>query len=91
MSKQERILKNYENAKEIYAEYGVDVDKALDEFFNINISLHCWQGDDVKGFEDIGDVASQNVVTGSYPGAARNGDELRSDIDKAFSFSPMAL
>lgn len=89
MSKQERILKNYENAKEIYAEYGVDVDKALDEFFNINISLHCWQGDDVKGFEDIGDVASQNVVTGSYPGAARNGDELRGDIDKAFSFSPM--
>lgn len=89
MSKQERILKNYENAKEIYAEYGVDVDKALDEFFNINISLHCWQGDDVKGFEDLGDVASQNVVTGSYPGAARNGDELRSDIDKAFSFSPM--
>lgn len=81
------ILKNYENAKEIFKSYGVDVEGAIRTFESVPISLHCWQGDDVKGFEGNADF-SQNLVTGNYPGAARNGAELRSDIDKAMSMSP---
>ena len=87
--KQEQILKSYELAKEVYKEYGVDTDKAIEKFNKVKVSLHCWQGDDVKGLEGQGDVASQNLVTGNYPGAARTGDELRSDIDKACSLSPL--
>lgn len=88
MIKEDRIIKNYEYAKEVYKGFGVDTDSAISTFNTIPISLHCWQGDDVKGFEDVGDVDSQNVVTGSYPGAARNAQELRADIDMAFSMSP---
>lgn len=88
LTKEKRILKDYENAKEVYSSFGVDLDKVIERFKEIPISLNCWQGDDVKGFEDHGDVISQNVVTGAYPGAARNGDELRQDIDKAVSFVP---
>ncbi len=84
----EKIHRDFESARETYLSYGVDVDKVLVEFRNIPISLHCWQGDDVRGFENVGDVANQNLVTGNYPGAARNGDELRSDIDMAFGLSP---
>jgi L-rhamnose isomerase len=87
-NKEDVILRNYDHAKAVYKDFDVDVDKAIEKFKAIPISLHCWQGDDVKGFEDLGDVESQNVVTGSYPGAARNGDELRADIEKAFSMSP---
>ncbi|MFA6620663.1 MAG: L-rhamnose isomerase, partial [Bacilli bacterium] len=83
------ILANYEVAKKIYARYGVDTDKVLAEFAQIPVSLQCWAGDDVKGFEGLGPVASENVVTGSYPYIARNGGELRSDIDEAFRFSPL--
>ena len=85
---EERIQRQYEDAKAVYAGFGVDTDEALAEFRRIPLSLHCWQGDDVKGFEDVGDVASQNLVTGQYPGAARNGDELRADMDMAFRLSP---
>lgn len=83
------ILAAYEAAKKAYAAYGVDTDKVLEEFEKIPVSLQCWAGDDVKGFEGLGPVASENVVTGAYPYAARNGDELRSDIDEAFSLSPL--
>lgn len=68
----EQILKAYEEAKRVYRGFGVDTDEALRQFREIPISLHCWQGDDVQGFEQLGDVASQNLVTGSYGGAARN-------------------
>ena len=81
------ILKNYEYAKELYADFGVDADKAVKEFSKIKISLHCWQGDDIKGFE-AKTVKSENVVTGNYPYAARNASELRADIEKVFSLSP---
>ena len=81
------ILKNYEYAKELYADFGVDADKAVKEFSEIKISLHCWQGDDIKGFE-AKTVKSENVVTGNYPYAARNASELRADIEKVFSLSP---
>lgn len=81
------ILKNYEYAKELYADFGVDADKAVKEFSEIKISLHCWQGDDIKGFE-AKTIKSENVVTGNYPYAARNASELRADIEKVFSLSP---
>ncbi|MDR1094750.1 MAG: L-rhamnose isomerase [Clostridiales bacterium] len=83
------VQKNYDNAKRVYALYGVDTDKAVEAAKRVKISLHCWQGDDVTGFEGAA-VANQNVVTGNYPGRARNGGELRADIDKAFSFSPLS-
>ena len=86
--KQEQILKNYEYAKAVYKSFGVDTDAALKELDAIPVSLHCWQGDDVKGFEGI-NIESQNVVTGNYPGAARNGGELRADIEEAFKLSPL--
>ena len=62
---QDRIIKSYENARAEYAEYGVDTDKVLEQFDDISMSLHCWQGDDVTGLEGLGDVESQNLVTGS--------------------------
>ena len=84
----ELIRKNYESAKSTYAAFGVDIGRAIAEMRSIPVSLHCWQGDDVRGFEQMSDVASQNLVTGNYPGAARTGDELRNDIETAFSMSP---
>lgn len=59
----------------------------MKEFSEIKISLHCWQGDDIRGFEET-TVKSENVVTGNYPYAARNAAELRADIEKVFSLSP---
>ena len=85
---QDRIIKAYEYARDEYAEYGVNTDKVLEEFDTISMSLHCWQGDDVTGLEGLGDVESENLVTGSYTYAAKTGDELRSDIQMAFSLSP---
>lgn len=83
------IVKSYESAKERYRCYGINTDEVMDKFKEIPLSLHCWQGDDVRGFETLqGDIASQNLVTGNYPGAARNGRELRMDIDTAFGMSP---
>lgn len=85
---QDQIAKVYDAAKERFAAYGVDTEQAMEEFSHIPISLHCWQGDDVKGFEELGDVESQNTVVGNHPGRARTPQELRQDIDAAFSFSP---
>ena len=84
----EVIVKSYETAQKIYAGFGVNTGQAMELFSNIPVSLHNWQGDDVKGFENLGNVESQNVVTGNYPGAARNGEDMRADIEKAFSLSP---
>ena len=76
------IRKNYEMAKERYAALGVDTDKAISTLEQTPISLHCWQADDVVGFER-GVAASGGIqTTGNYPGRARNVDELRQDIDK---------
>jgi L-rhamnose isomerase len=83
-----KIVENYEHAKSVYKIYGVDTDKVLALFEQIPVSLHCWNGDDIKGFEGLGEVESQNLVTGNYPYPARNGDELRADIEMAFSLSP---
>lgn len=77
------ILKSYELAKERYAALGVDTDKALDSLKNTPISLHCWQTDDVIGFETPDGVLSGGIqTTGNYPGRARNIDEVRQDIQK---------
>ena len=83
------IEKTYHLAKQRYAELGVDVEAALDRLGRIAISMHCWQGDDVGGFEtDDGLTGGGIMATGSYPGKARTADELRADLDKAFSLIP---
>ena len=85
------IAKAYQLAKEHYAALGVDTEAALTALKNISISLHCWQGDDVGGFEaPEGGLGGGLAVTGNYPGKARNADELRLDLDKAYSLIPGA-
>ncbi len=84
------ITSAYQIAKEQYAEHGVDVDAAMRRLESIPISIHCWQGDDVGGFETPGAELSGGGIqaTGNYPGKARNIDQLRSDIEKALSMIP---
>ena len=83
--KEELVKKNYEIAKERYAALGVDTDKAIDLLEKTPISLHCWQADDVVGFERNVAASGGIQTTGNYPGKARNIDELRQDIDKVTS------
>lgn len=86
----ERVNENYAKAKELYASFGVDTDMVLKEMEKVQISLHCWQGDDVTGLEAGVDGLSGGgiLATGNYPGKARNGAELRQDIDQAMSLIP---
>ena len=72
----------YESAKELYAAIGVDTDKAVETLKNIPISLHCWQGDDVTGFDHDGPLTGGIPTTGNYPGKARTPQELMDDIDE---------
>lgn len=89
MSKDKKIQEAFDIAAERYAAIGVDVNRALDQLQRISISLHCWQADDVTGFENAGgDLTGGIQVTGNYPGKARNIDELRADIRKAASLIP---
>ena len=83
--KEELIKKNYEIAKERYAALGVDTDKAIELLEKTPISLHCWQADDVVGFQRNEAASGGIQTTGNYPGKARNIDELRQDIDKVTS------
>lgn len=84
-----KINQAYEIAKERYAAIGVDTEKVLDQLQNFHLSMHCWQADDVKGFEvQAGALSGGIQSTGNYPGAARNIDELRADILKAKSLIP---
>ena len=78
----------YNIAKERYATLGIDTEAAIEKMLNIPISMHCWQGDDVKGFENSGELTGGIQATGNYPGAARTPEELMQDIDKAFSLIP---
>ncbi len=83
------IEQAYGLAKERYAELGVDVDKTLQRLSKIPISMHCWQGDDVGGFEHANDdIGGGLAVTGNYPGKARTPNELRQDAEKAYSMIP---
>ncbi|MGD0518659.1 MAG: L-rhamnose isomerase, partial [Thermoguttaceae bacterium] len=79
----------FNSARQQYADWGVDVDGALRRLSDIAISLHCWQGDDVGGFENAGqELGGGLAVTGNYPGKARTADELRADLDTALSLIP---
>ncbi|HEM6341933.1 TPA: L-rhamnose isomerase [Streptococcus suis] len=85
----EQLKQAYQVAKERYASIGVDTDAALKKLQEIKISMHCWQGDDVKGFlSPEGDLTGGIMSTGNYPGAAKNPDQLRQDLEKAFSLIP---
>lgn len=87
--KRELIEKAYEIAKERYAAVGVDTESAIDALQKISLSLHCWQADDVRGFENPdGDLTGGIQATGNYPGRARTIDELRDDIKMATSLIP---
>lgn len=81
-------MTRYESAKAIYAGYGVDTEKALDTLSGITVSLHCWQGDDVTGFDSRQSLSGGIQTTGNYPGKARNPEELMRDIDMALSLMP---
>lgn len=82
------IVKSYELAKERYAELGVDTDAVIEKLSGIAVSLHCWQGDDVGGFENDAALSGGIQATGNYPGKARSADELRADLDKTMSLIP---
>lgn len=85
----EQLIDNaYSIARERYASIGVDTDKAMDILQNISLSMHCWQADDVTGFESAGALTGGIQTTGNYPGKARNMEEVRMDILKAMSFIP---
>ena len=84
----DRVIKAYESAHERYRSFGVDTDSAIETLKELLLSIHCWQGDDVTGFESDGALTGGIMATGNYLGKARNGDELRADIDKAFSLIP---
>ena len=87
--KDSAINQAYELAKERYASIGIDTEKVLSQLQDFHLSMHCWQADDVKGFEvQAGALSGGIQSTGNYPGAARNIDELRADILKAKSLIP---
>ncbi len=79
---------SYLEAKEKYSFYGIDTEKALDTLKNVSISVHCWQGDDVVGFDSKEALSGGIQATGNYPGRARTPEELMADYDKAFSLIP---
>ena len=76
------------NAKKFYADLGVDVEAAFARLNEIPVSMHCWQGDDVAGFENAGTLDGGLAVTGNYPGRARNAEELRADIGEVLKLIP---
>lgn len=83
------IEQTYELARARYAACGVDTEEALARIEGIPVSLHCWQGDDVGGFEQVAALDGGGIqATGNYPGKARTADELRADLDKAYSLIP---
>lgn len=78
----------YDEAKKYYANLGVDTEKAIEKLKDITVSVHCWQGDDVTGFDSKEALSGGIQTTGNYPGKATNPAELMADIDKAFSLIP---
>lgn len=82
------VKERYESAKEIYRAVGVDTDEAVRKLENVKISMHCWQGDDVIGFDHDGPLTGGIQTTGNYPGKARTPEELMADIDKVLSYIP---
>jgi len=82
------VEKSYELAKASYASFGVNTEKAIRATLDIPVSIQCWQGDDISGFEGSAGSSGGIMATGNYPGRARNGDELRADAETAFSLIP---
>ena len=88
MSK-DQIISAYEQAKKTFEKYSVNTDQALELLNQTPISMHCWQGDDVRGFESPETALSGGIqATGNHPGAAKTPDQLRADMEKAFSLIP---
>jgi L-rhamnose isomerase len=84
-----QIVRGFQAAKEIYSEYDINIEKAMEKLKHIKISIHCWQGDDVGGFENRESVSGGGIeATGNYPGKARNARELRDDLDEAIRLIP---
>ena len=81
-------MSRYEEAKKMYAAIGIDTDAVLDTIKNVPVSIHCWQGDDVIGFENGQALSGGIQTTGNYPGKATTPEQLMADIDKAFSLMP---
>lgn len=81
-------MTRFESAKEIYASYGVDVEEAMKTCMEAPVALHCWQGDDVTGFDHDGPLTGGIQTTGNYPGKARTPEQLMADMDKALSLMP---
>lgn len=90
MTTENQIESAYSLARERYSQMGVDTDKVLERLAKIAVSIHCWQGDDVGGFErPMTKLAGGGIMTtGNYPGKARTVDELRDDLDRALSLIP---
>jgi len=84
-----KVMSRYESAKKIYASLGLDTEQAIEKLLKLPVSVHCWQGDDVRGFEDSGGELSGGIAaTGNYPGRARTAKELMDDLDCALSLCP---
>ena len=81
-------MTSYEVAKSVYSKYGVDTEKVLETLAGVPVSLHCWQGDDVTGFDHDGPLTGGIQTTGHYPGKARTPEELMQDLDKVLSLVP---
>lgn len=89
MKSESSVSAAFELAKERYAKLGVDIDVAIATLRTVPVSVHCWQGDDVAGFEDDGnEIGSGLAVTGNYPGKATTVDELRRDLELAYALIP---
>src|SRR5215831_17081856 len=87
--KDEGVEQRYKLARQQYAQIGVDTERAIARLKTVPISIHCWQGDDVGGFESEEGLTGGGIqATGNYPGKARSADELRADIDQAMSLIP---
>lgn len=82
------MSERYESARELYAAAGVDTEAAIERLKKVPVSLHCWQGDDVKGFDQDGPLTGGIQTTGNYPGRARTPDELFADLDEAMKLMP---
>lgn len=81
-------MTRYESAKEMYAAWGVDTDAAITKLKEIPVSLHCWQGDDVIGFDHEGPLTGGIQTTGNYPGKAKTPEQLMADMEKVLSLCP---
>ena len=86
--KQGRIQRGYDYAREVFADLGVDTERAMQAADAIPVSMHCWQGDDVTGFDGTGSLTGGIATTGNYPGRARNLEELQDDILAALQLIP---